>query len=111
MAEHQHTTYSCDRCKADLGASRPKRQQSSVVVASFHWDEGPGPNFNWKDLCDPCNFAVRSFFLTSPAEMNVLQSERRDARIWWGEVATYVNKEMAEYIMVRARRMLGGWKP
>ncbi len=111
MAEHTHTTYSCDRCKADLGEKRPKRNQSSTVDASFNWTEGPGPNFKWRDLCDPCDIAVRAFFLTSPLDLNVTLSERREARAWFAEVLAYVNTEMGEYIMARARRMVGGWKP
>lgn len=111
MAEHTHTTYSCDRCKADLGIERPKRAQTSIVNAEFGWTEGPGPSFKWRDLCDPCDVAVKAFFLTSPVDMHVTGSERHEARVWWAEVGAYVNKEMAEYIMVRARRIMGGWKP
>lgn len=111
MSEHTHTTYACDRCKADLGDKRPERNQASVVQATFNWREGPGPVFKWSDLCDGCNTAVQAFFLTSPVDMAVTGSERREARVWWAEVGAYVNKEMAEYIMVRTRRMMGSWKP
>jgi len=111
MAEHTHKTYTCDRCKVDLGRERPKRNQQSRVVASFNWNEGPGPNFDWTDLCDSCNAAVRAFFLFGPVEMGVTGSERREARVWWAEVSSYVNKDRAEYIMVRAKRIMGGWKP
>lgn len=111
MAKHTHTTFSCDRCKCDLGSTLPNRQQNSYVKASFHWNSGPGPEFDWADLCDPCLSAVRAFFLIGPIEMAVRAEERREARVWWAEVAAYVNTEMAEYIMVRTRRIMGTWKP
>lgn len=63
MAEHVHRTYSCDRCKADLGTERPKHAQESEVTASFNWSEGPGPIFRWKDLCTDCRKAVFDFFM------------------------------------------------
>lgn len=70
MAQHTHTTYSCDRCKADLGCVPPTRFQASTVDATFHSLEGPGPSFRWRDLCDPCHLAAKVFFLSSdhPAE-------------------------------------------
>ncbi|MCW1985550.1 UNVERIFIED_ORG: hypothetical protein M2348_001282 [Sphingomonas sp. R1F5B] len=111
MAKHTHTTYSCDRCKTDLGTTLPDHKQETVITASFNWREGPGPTFHWKDLCDPCRSAVRAFFLTSPVDMGVTASERREARVWWTEVSAFVNTDMAEYIMVRARRIMGTWKP
>ncbi|CDO37635.1 hypothetical protein [Novosphingobium sp. KN65.2] len=111
MAKHTHTTFSCDRCKADLGDEQPRRNQQSLVNACFNWREGPGPNFNWIDLCDSCDAAVKAFFLTSATDLAPTQSEMRDARVWWAEVSSYVNRDMAGYIMVRARRMLEGWKP
>jgi len=111
MAKHTHTTYSCDRCKAAIGKSALERNQRSNVTASFNWREGPGPSFQWVDLCDDCDKAVKAFFLTSPVDMGVTGSERREARVWWVEVSAYVNTDMAEYIMVRARRIMGTWKP
>lgn len=107
MAEHNHTTYSCDRCKAELGSERPRRAQRSVVRASFNYQDGPGPDFTWADLCDGCDTAAKAFFLTSPAAMGVTSSERREARKWWEEVAAYKNLEIGEYIMVRTRRIMG----
>lgn len=62
MAEHVHKTYTCDRCKADLGDVRPKRSQQTKVVATFDSMEGPGPGFHWLDLCDGCDRAVKVFF-------------------------------------------------
>lgn len=62
MAEHVHKTYSCDRCKADMGSVRPKHSQSTDIVANFNWAEGPGPMFIWKDLCDDCRREVFAFF-------------------------------------------------
>lgn len=111
MAEHTHTTYSCDRCKKEIGSERPYRPQNTSIDASFHYVEGPGPSFKWRDLCDGCNSAARAFFLFGPVEMGVTSSERREARVWWAEVGAYVNKEMAEYIMVRTKRIMGSWKP
>jgi hypothetical protein len=111
VAKHTHTTFSCDRCKCDLGAELPNHPQENVVKAYFNWKEGPGPVFEWTDLCEPCRGAVRAFFLTGPVEMAVRAEERREARVWWAEVASYVNTERAEYIMVRARRIMGTWKP
>lgn len=111
MAKHTHTTYSCDRCKADLGSELPDHNQATVINASFNWREGPGPAFKWQDLCDPCRSAVRAFFLTSPVDMGVTALERKEARVWWAEVGAFVNTDMAEYIMVRARRIMGTWKP
>ena len=111
MAEHIHTTYSCDRCAADLGAAKPYREPVAIIKASFASLQKPAQHFEWNHLCDRCDTAVRAFFLTSPIEMNVTGHERREARVWWAEVSAYVNTEMAEYIMVRARRVLGGWKP
>lgn len=111
MAKHMHTTFSCDRCKCDLGEKLPSRAQQALVQASFNYSEGPGPSFNWDDLCDPCEQAVKAFFLANPVDMAVTGSERREARAWWAEVAAYVNTDMAEYIMVRARRIMGTWKP
>lgn len=109
MAEHVHKSYSCDRCKADLGPDRPNHGQGAVISAAFNWREGPGPTFKWDDLCDGCRSAVMAFFL--PADLHPAQSELREARVWWNEVNDYVNKDMAAYVMARARRMLGGWKP
>ena len=62
MAEHIHKTYSCDRCKADLGDKRPNRAQGCEVSAAFHWLAGPGPTFKWVDVCDECRAEIRSFF-------------------------------------------------
>lgn len=66
MAEHVHKTYSCDRCKADLGDKRPQRIQTTEVVAAFHWRDGPGPQFKWADLCDRCDSEVKAFFGVRP---------------------------------------------
>lgn len=63
MAEHVHKTYTCDRCKASLGSERPKPSQGANVRASFNWSEGPGPSFQWDDLCSDCRKAVFAFFL------------------------------------------------
>lgn len=111
MAQHVHTTYTCDRCKCDLGTTRPKRDVDCIVEAHFPSIQKSSHHFKWNDLCDSCDVAVKAFFLTSPVSMNVTGSERREARIWWAEVGAYVNTEMAEYIMVRVRRIMGGWKP
>jgi hypothetical protein len=111
MAVFTHTTYACDRCKADLGDKEPKRPQGAVVDASFHWTEGPGPHFTWRHLCDRCDTTVKAFFLSSVSDLSFRQSELAEARQWWDEVREYANKDMAAYIMARARRMLGGWKP
>ena len=62
MAEHVHKTYSCDRCKADLGAERPSHSQEADIVASFNWQDGPGAVFKWKDLCTACRDDVFAFF-------------------------------------------------
>lgn len=62
MAEHIHLTYTCDRCKADLGEKRPYRDQQAEVRAAFNYTEGPGPSFRWDDLCDACVSEVRAFF-------------------------------------------------
>lgn len=62
MAEHIHKTYSCDRCKTDLGTTRPRHGQSTRVTARFDYSEGPGPNYDWTDLCVSCRKIVMEFF-------------------------------------------------
>lgn len=62
MATHTHTTYSCDRCKTDMGSVKRKHPQEATVTASFNWSEGPGPTFKWVDLCEPCRDDVFKFF-------------------------------------------------
>lgn len=109
MAEHVYKSYTCDKCKCNLGNERPKRSQDTRVAATFNWSDGSGPAFLWKDLCDPCNDAIRAFFLPS---LNFCTStEKKNARLWFAEVLSYVNKDMADHIMVRARRMMQDWKP
>lgn len=111
MAKHIHVSFTCDRCKADLGDKPPVRSQKSQVAANFNWTEGHGPSFSWVDLCDPCDAAVRAFFLPEPLDLRPTADDRREARVWWAKVAAYVNEEAAEYIMVRARRIIGERKP
>ncbi|GEM_PF-5780199 len=109
MAEHTHTTYSCDRCKEEIGSERPKRSIQAEVSAHFPYLEGPGPNFKWRDLCDECDLQVKAFFL--PKEVRPAAEEKRQGRLWFAEVLAYANKDMADYIMARARRIMGDWRP
>jgi hypothetical protein len=106
MAEHVHKSYSCDRCKADLGAERPKRDQPPLIRASFNYDSGPGPTYDWSDLCDSCNDAVRAFFLPI-GELRPPQSEKGDARAGIRALFEWGNKDAADYILVRCWRILG----
>lgn len=62
MAEHIHKSYTCDRCKADLGSELPRHSQRADVSASFNWSTGPGPTFKWTDMCDECRAEVFAFF-------------------------------------------------
>ena len=63
MAEHITKSYTCDRCRKELGCERPRRTQKATVRASFHYQEGPGPAFDWQDLCDECDQKVKLFFV------------------------------------------------
>lgn len=62
MAERIHRTYECDRCKADLGSTRPQHDQKTEVAATFNWTSGPGPHYVWRDLCTTCRTDVIGFF-------------------------------------------------
>lgn len=107
MAEHTHTTYSCDRCKADLGSERPNRSMRTNVVARFDYTEGPGPAFQWVDLCDSCDEAVKAFFIPREGLTGLSASERRDNREWMRRVVEAANTDLSDYMIRRLRKMSG----
>ncbi len=111
MAKHTHVTHTCDRCGADVPEAWLARGEAINLDVTFSSITNASHGLTWTDLCERCDSAVRAFFIPSPLAMNVGRDERRDARVWWATVGAYVNEEMAEYIMVRARRIIGDWKP
>lgn len=108
MAEHTHTTYSCDRCKADLGIKRPNRTLRTAVTARFDYVEGPGPNFAWNDLCDACDTAVKAFFVPREGLTGLTISERREGRVWMAKIVAAENTDLADYMIQRMRSLTAG---
>jgi hypothetical protein len=108
MAEHTHTTYSCDRCKADLGSKRPMRTMRTNVAARFDYSEGPGPNFNWTDLCDACDTAVKAFFVPREGLTGLSVSARREGRVWMAKILAAENKDLADYMIAQMRALTPG---
>lgn len=111
MAKHTTHTYTCDRCSADVPESWLQRGEGVTVKATFFSLKKGRRDREWEHICERCTAAITAFFDPDPLTMNVTAEDRRDARVWWATVTAYVNKEMAEYIMVRARRMIGDWTP
>jgi hypothetical protein len=60
MAEHIAKSYSCDRCKSDLGSERPNSK--AVVTAYFEGEWAPECRAEWKDLCPSCRSSALEFF-------------------------------------------------
>lgn len=116
--EHVHKTYSCDRCQKEIGSERPKRSQGAIVTATFNWADGPGPSYDWKDLCDPCYGFVKAFFLRPLQESHAppagydrpTKEEKESARAWAIGLLDMPNTDIGEHMLVRAMRLMGDSK-
>lgn len=107
MAAHTHTTYSCDRCKCDLGSELPNHSQRTNVQARFDYAEGPGPVYGWTDLCDSCRAFVLQVFKVDPLP-RLSATARKEARDYFTKLLAIPNADMADYAMWRARVLLEG---
>lgn len=113
MAQHTAVTYSCDRCGGELpskGGVRPWSNASVKMI--FHTTEGPGPQFEWKDLCDNCVTTLKAFFLPAPS-LYPTSTEKKDAREQLATMLNWANTEATDYVAVRILRIfdrnLKGW--
>lgn len=108
VAKKTHITYSCDRCKADLGSELKRRSMGAVVTARFDYTEGPGPNFAWNDLCDACDTAVKAFFVPREGLKALSASARQDGRVWMAKILAAENKDLADHMIQRMRALHPG---
>lgn len=62
MATHTTTTYSCDRCGADMGENEHPTEKRIEVSARDRMVIRPTRGVEWSHLCEPCTTAVLAFF-------------------------------------------------
>ena len=58
MGNFTITRWACDRCGVEY-SERPKLPESVTLTAIETLEWAGGPVFQWKEMCRPCNAAVR----------------------------------------------------
>lgn len=57
MGEFTVKKWRCDRCGIVLD-SNPRCYPASRLSGGYYYSDGPGPSFDWKELCSPCSIKV-----------------------------------------------------